>query len=70
MPQSGCKSERFNSNGFTSHSNIPTQRPPPDPEDPRLIHALKTIPEKGFKVLRVIYNESTQPVTVVTVFFE
>ncbi|WP_414691720.1 DUF4258 domain-containing protein [Novimethylophilus sp.] len=42
----------------------------PDPEDPQLIHALKGIPEREFKVLRVIYNETTDPVTVVTVFFE
>lgn len=32
-----------------------------DAEDPRLAHALKTIPEKGFNVLRVVYNESTDP---------
>ena len=41
-----------------------------DKEDPTLAHALKAIPEKGFKVLRVVYNETTEPVTIVTVFFE
>lgn len=41
-----------------------------DPEDPQLVHAMKAIPERGFKVLRVIYNETTEPVTIVTVFFE
>lgn len=41
-----------------------------DHEDPTLAHALKTIPEKGFKVLRVIYNETTEPVTIVTVYFD
>ncbi len=41
-----------------------------DQKDSRLAHALKEIPEKGFKVLRVIYNETTEPVTVVTIFFE
>ena len=41
-----------------------------DAEDPRLAHALKRIPEKGFNVLRVVYNESTDPVIVVTVYFE
>ena len=41
-----------------------------DKEDPALAHALKAIPEKGFKVLRVVYNETTEPVTIVTVFFE
>ena len=28
------------------------------------------IPEKGFRVLRVIYNETVDPVTVVTVYFD
>lgn len=41
-----------------------------DQEDPSLMHALKAIPDRGFKVLRVIYNETTEPVTVVTVYFE
>jgi len=41
-----------------------------DAEDATLVHALKEIPEKGFRVLRVIYNETTQPVVVVTAFFE
>ncbi len=38
--------------------------------DPILAHALRPIPEKGFRVLRVIYNESLDPATVVTVFFD
>lgn len=41
-----------------------------DQEDPTLLHALKAIPDRGFKVLRVIYNETTEPVTVVTAYFE
>jgi len=41
-----------------------------DHDDPTLAHALRPIPEKGFRVLRVIYNESLDPVTVVTVFFD
>ncbi len=41
-----------------------------DPEDSRLTHALKEIPAKNFKMLRVIYNETTDPVTIVTVYFE
>lgn len=41
-----------------------------DMEDATLAHALKEIPEKGFKVLHVIYNETTEPVTIVTAFFE
>ena len=41
-----------------------------DPEDGTLAHALKDIPEKGFKRLRVIYNESIEPVTIVTAYFD
>ncbi|MGB3916775.1 DUF4258 domain-containing protein [Thiothrix litoralis] len=41
-----------------------------DAEDATLVHALKEIPEKGFKRLRVIYNESIEPVTIVTAYFE
>lgn len=41
-----------------------------DCEDSALVHALKGIPEKGFKKLRVIYNETTEPVTIVTAYFE
>ena len=38
--------------------------------DPTLAHALRPIPEKGFRVLRVIYNETVDPVTVVTAYFD
>jgi hypothetical protein len=41
-----------------------------DFEDRSLAHALKAIPEKGFRKLRVIYNETTDPVTIVTAYFE
>ena len=41
-----------------------------DPEDATLIHALLDIPEKGFKRLRVIYNETKDPVTIVTAYFD
>jgi hypothetical protein len=41
-----------------------------DFEDPTLVHALITIPEKGYKKLRVIYNETAKPVTIVTAYFE
>ena len=41
-----------------------------DLDDPTLAHALRPIPEKGFRVLRVIYNETLDPMTVVTVFFD
>ena len=41
-----------------------------DHEDPALAHALRSIPEKGFRVLRVIYNETADPVSVVTAYFD
>ena len=41
-----------------------------DIEDANLVHALLPIPEKGFQVLRVIYNETVEPVDIVTVYFD
>ncbi len=41
-----------------------------DENDPTLAHALISIPERGFRVLRVIYNEAIEPVTIVTAFFD
>ena len=41
-----------------------------DFDDPTLAHALFAVPEKGFRVLRVIYNETRDPVTVVTAYFD
>lgn len=41
-----------------------------DDSDLTLVHALRAVPEKGFRVLRVIYNETLDPVTVVTVYFD
>jgi len=45
-------------------------RTEPDAEDPALAHALLPIPERGFRVLRVIYNENADPATVVTAYFD
>ncbi len=41
-----------------------------DNHDPKLHHALARIPEFGDRVLRVVYNERTQPRQVVTVYFD
>jgi hypothetical protein len=41
-----------------------------DLEDATLLHVLRPIPERGFRVLRVIYNESVDPVAVVTAYFD
>lgn len=40
-----------------------------DIDDPSAVHAIKCIPEKGMKQLRVIYNETTEPVTIITAYF-
>jgi len=41
-----------------------------DGYDPTLVHALRSIPERGFRILRVIYNETVNPVIVVTAYFD
>jgi len=41
-----------------------------DVHDPHLAHALWPVPEKGFRILRIIYNETVHPVAVVTAFFD
>ena len=41
-----------------------------DVHDSDLVHALWPVPEKGFRILRVIYNETVYPVAVVTAFFD
>jgi hypothetical protein len=41
-----------------------------DSTDPDLAHALRPITDRGFRVLRVIYNENTTPFTIVTAYFD
>jgi hypothetical protein len=41
-----------------------------DAEDETLVHALYPVPERSFRVLRVIYNESVDPVAIVTAYFD
>lgn len=41
-----------------------------DALDPALAHVLLPIPERGFRVLRVIFNETTTPITIVTAYFD
>ena len=56
-------------NGFWQPSSTRHEREN-DAEDPTLVHALRAIPDKGFRVLRVIYNETRDPMTVVTIYFD
>ncbi len=46
------------------------QRTELDREDPELRHALACIPEYGDRVLRVVYNETTVPWRIITVYFD
>lgn len=42
----------------------------PDVLDPTARHALKRIPEMEDRVLRVIYNAETQPLRVISAYFD
>jgi hypothetical protein len=41
-----------------------------DPDDGILVHVLRPIAERGFRVLRVIYDETVDPLVVVTAYFD
>ena len=41
-----------------------------DAHDESLAHALYPVPERAFRVLRVIYNETREPVSVVMAYFD
>ena len=42
----------------------------PDRQDPALRHALARIPERGGRVMRVVYNDTTRPWRIVTAYFD
>jgi hypothetical protein len=46
------------------------ERIEPDRVDPDLCHALGRIPERDDRILRVVYNKSTEPWRVVTAYFD
>lgn len=46
------------------------QRTEPDRNDPQLRHALGRVPEHEGRVLRVVYNETTVPWRIVTIYFD
>ncbi|MCZ7583015.1 MAG: DUF4258 domain-containing protein [Deltaproteobacteria bacterium] len=41
-----------------------------DKEDSELRHALCEIPERGGRILRVVYNDRTRPWRIVTAYFD
>ncbi len=51
----------------TMHSPLSTEL---DPDDPELRHALRPIAGFGYRVLRVIFNQTKTPPHVVTVYFD
>lgn len=46
------------------------QRVERDPDDPAIVHHLRTIEACEGRVLRVLYNETVTPVRVVSVFLD
>jgi hypothetical protein len=42
----------------------------PDRSDAGLRHALRRIPKRGNRVLRVVYDETAQPWRIVTAYFD
>jgi len=41
-----------------------------DAEDGSLVHVLYPVPDRAFRVLRIIYNETVDPVAIVTAYFD
>ena len=35
-----------------------------------LVHVLYSVPDRGFRVLRIIYNETVDPIAIVTAYFD
>lgn len=46
------------------------QKVEPDQSDPTKFHAFGAIPEKDDRVLHVIYNGTTEPWLVISVYFD
>lgn len=42
----------------------------PDADDPTLTHALRPVPQRDSRVLRVVYNHTQDPPHVVTAYFD
>ena len=64
-----CKKRRIQDESILATIEHPA-RTENDENDPTLVHAMRAIPERGFRVLRVIYKETADPITVVTVYFD
>jgi hypothetical protein len=42
----------------------------PDSIDPDATHIRYKVPERGFRTLRVVFNDNVQPARIITAFFE
>lgn len=42
----------------------------PDLIDPEVTHVRFKLPERGFRTLRVVFNDTVDPVRIITAFFE
>jgi hypothetical protein len=65
-----CIQRKIHSTGFGTSWIIPHESTSTDVEDDSLLHVLYPVPERSFRVLRVIDNETTEPVPVVTAYFD
>jgi hypothetical protein len=41
-----------------------------DRDDASLAHVLYPVPERAFRVLRVVYDETREPVSIITAYFD
>ena len=62
--------ERRISMAWVSEALSNPERLENDRRDPDLVHALRPIPERSDRVLRVVYNSRSRPPCVVTAFFD
>jgi hypothetical protein len=49
---------------------LPPARIESDAEDDSLVRVLYPVPERALRILRVIYNETVDPVSIVTAYFD
>jgi hypothetical protein len=64
-----CIRRRISLEWLQAVLNHPT-RLESDTDDGCLVHALYAVPERAFRVLRVIYNETQEPAVIVTAYFD
>jgi hypothetical protein len=63
-------SERGLELGWIERALLEPEAEEPDRVDGELRHGLVAIPERGGRILRVIYNHRVQPPRIVTAYFD